>query len=101
MAGLLEAAHELVEEHHLAGGHGQAVDGLAVVVGPAEVALRALEEEGVVAALLQLRDDVQQADLAAPLGALPWCNYSFDEITPRPSPFPLGGRIDLFMPLAI
>ena len=63
MAGLLEAAHELVEEDHLAGGDHEAVHGLRAVPAVAEVCLRAAEEEGVVAALLQLRDDVQQRHL--------------------------------------
>lgn len=70
VAGLLEAAHELVEEHHFAGRHDEAVHGVAVIVGAAEIGLRALKQEWVVAALLQLRDDVQQADLGAPLCAL-------------------------------
>ncbi len=69
VAGLLEAAQKLVKEDHLAGGDDQAIDGFAVV-GAAEVALGALKQEGMVAALLQLCDDVQEADLAAPLGAL-------------------------------
>ena len=70
VAGLLEAAHELVKEHHLAGRHNEAIHSVAIIIGAAEVGLRALKQERVVAALLQLRDDVQQADLRAPLRAL-------------------------------
>ncbi len=70
MAGLLEAAHELVEEDHLARGDHQAVHGLRAVAAVAEVRLGAAEEEGVVAALLQLRDDVQQRHLRPALRPL-------------------------------
>lgn len=70
MAGFLEAAHELVKEHHFAGRHNKAVHGIAVIVGAAKVSLRALKQKRMVAALLQLCDDVQQADLGAPLRAL-------------------------------
>lgn len=61
-----ELDQQLVQQHHLARGGNQSVCCAAVVSLVAPVLLlRALEQEGVVAALLELRDDVEQGDLAA------------------------------------
>ena len=60
VACLLEPAHELVQQDHLAGGDHQAVHRLGTVPAVSEVRLSAAEQEGVIAALFQLRDDVQQ-----------------------------------------
>ena len=65
MSGLFEALHELVQKDHLAAGDHQAVDGIQVVLAPSVVFLRTLEQEGVVARLLELSDDVQKGDLPA------------------------------------
>ena len=50
MAGLLEAPEQLVEQHHLAAGEDDAVHGAAVHLLPAELLLRGLKQERVVAA---------------------------------------------------
>ncbi len=60
----MEAPQEFVQQDHLAAGHDQAVDGVAVLLPSSVVVIRALEQEGVVAALLELCDDVQKAHLA-------------------------------------
>ena len=50
VAGLLEALEQLVEQHHLAAGEDDAVHGAAVHLLAAELLLRRLEQERVVAA---------------------------------------------------
>ena len=50
VAGLLEPLEQLVQQHHLAAGHDDAVHGTAVHLGAAELLLRRLEQEWVVAA---------------------------------------------------
>ena len=60
MSSLFEALHELVQQDHLAAGDHQAVDSIQVVLAPSVVFLRTLEQEGMVARLLQLSDDVQE-----------------------------------------
>ncbi len=63
MSGLFEALHELIQQDHLAASDHQAVDSIQVVLAPSVVLLCALKQEGVVARLLQLGDDVQKRDL--------------------------------------
>lgn len=62
---LLEALHELVQQHHLATGHDKPVHSSQVVLTASVLLLGALKEEGVVAALLELSDHIQQGDLTA------------------------------------
>ena len=64
MSSLLEALHELIQQHHFAAGDHQAVHSIQVVLTPPVVLLSTLKQEGVVARLLQLCDDVQQRHLA-------------------------------------
>lgn len=59
----LETAQQLVKEHHLARRLHQAIHCIQVFVIPTILLLCRAEEEGVVAALLELNDDVQQRDL--------------------------------------
>lgn len=65
---LLEAGQELVEQHHLPGRAHEPLDGVEVFLVAAELLLGSAEQEGVVAALFQLDDDVEQRNLrSAPL----------------------------------
>ena len=69
MACALQLLHQLVQQHHLAAGQHQPVHSVCIVLCAAVLGLGALKQEGVVAALLQLGDDVEEGDLAA-LGPL-------------------------------
>lgn len=60
---LLQADQQLVKQHHFARGAHESVDGVQVFVVPPEFLLRRAEQEGVVAALLQLDNDVEQRNL--------------------------------------
>ena len=64
MASLLEALHELVQQHHLATGDDKPVHSIQVILSSPVVLLSTLEEERVVAGLLELCDDIQQRHLA-------------------------------------
>lgn len=63
MASLLKALHELVEQHHLATGDHQPVHSIEVVFPTPVVFFSTLEEERVVASLLQLSNDIQKGYL--------------------------------------
>lgn len=69
MACLFEALHELVQQNHFATCDHQSVYSIQVILATAVVFFRALKQEGVVARLLQLSDDIQQGDLT-PLATL-------------------------------
>lgn len=58
-----ETAEQLIKEHHLARRLNQSIDCIQVFVIPPVLLLSCAEEEGVVAALLELDDDVQEGDL--------------------------------------
>ena len=58
-----ETAEQLIEEHHLARRLNQSIDCIQVFVIPPVLLLSCAEEEGGVAALLELDDDIQERDL--------------------------------------
>lgn len=63
VASFLEPSEQLVQQHHLATGHRQALYCTLVCLTAAIALLSTLKEEGVVAALLELVDDVEQRDM--------------------------------------
>jgi hypothetical protein len=69
VACLLEPRQQLVQEHQLATAQYQPLHPAAVARVARVPVLRALKQERVVAALLQLDDHVQQGQLPAALGA--------------------------------
>ena len=65
----LEALHQLIQQNHFATGHHKAVHSIQVIFPAPVVFFGTLKQEGMVACLLQLCNDVQQGYLA-PLAAL-------------------------------
>ena len=64
MAGFFEALHELVQQDHLAAGDYKPVNCIQSIISTPVVLLSTLEEEGVIAALFELSNDVQQGNLS-------------------------------------
>ena len=65
MTSLLKALHQLVQQHHLAASHHKPVHSIQVVLPTSVVFFSTLKQEGMVARLFQLCDDVQQGNLPA------------------------------------